>query len=377
MSGARGSLLGIEHLEAAEILKILKFARRMNPDKPRPLLKGKRIVLIFYEASTRTRTSFELAAKLLGAHTILIQAAGSSIEKGESLLDTGYTVRALGADVIIIRHPNAGAPQVMARHIDIPVINAGDGLHEHPSQALLDAYTILRNKKKLSGLQIAIVGDIFHSRVARSACHLLSKFGAKVILCGPPELAPDIAATLAPGVRVTRHIEDALRGTDVIMLLRVQKERLAGMKMDLPDYIAQFDVGIGEVRIHLCHPFQLLDGRVILPCIGQDLTEVGLILQIQGIEFNRAPQGCQAGGQGLAPAGWSVKEAAVAGAQVFAQAVPITGIILTKLDGTAKGGVVCAVKEMVGVPVRFIGVGEGIDDLQPFDSREFARAIIE
>jgi len=248
MSGARGSLLGIEHLEAAEILKILKFARRMNPDKPRPLLKGKRIVLIFYEASTRTRTSFELAAKLLGAHTILIQAAGSSIEKGESLLDTGYTVRALGADVIIIRHPNAGAPQVMARHIDIPVINAGDGLHEHPSQALLDAYTILGNKKKLSGLQIAIVGDIFHSRVARSACHLLSKFGAKVILCGPPELAPDIAATLAPGVRVTRHIEDALRGTDVIMLLRVQKERLAGMKMDLPDYIARYQMTAARLK---------------------------------------------------------------------------------------------------------------------------------
>jgi aspartate carbamoyltransferase catalytic subunit len=248
MSGARGSLLGIEHLEAAEILKILKFARRMNPDKPRPLLKGKRIVLIFYEASTRTRTSFELAAKLLGAHTILIQAAGSSIEKGESLLDTGYTVRALGADVIIIRHPNAGAPQVMARHIDIPVINAGDGLHEHPSQALLDAYTILRNKKKLAGLQIAIVGDIFHSRVARSACHLLSKFGAKVILCGPPELAPDIAATLAPGVRVTRHIEDALRGTDVIMLLRVQKERLAGMKMDLPDYIARYQMTAARLK---------------------------------------------------------------------------------------------------------------------------------
>lgn len=248
MSGARGSLLGIEHLETAEILKILKFARRMNPDKPRPLLKGKRVVLIFYEASTRTRTSFELAAKLLGAHTILIQAAGSSIEKGESLLDTGYTVRALGADVIIIRHPNAGAPQVMARHIDIPVINAGDGLHEHPSQALLDAYTILRNKKKFSGLQIAILGDIFHSRVARSACHLLSKFGAKVILCGPPELAPDIAATLAPGVRVTRHIEDALRGTDVIMLLRVQKERLAGMKMDLPDYIARYQMTAARLK---------------------------------------------------------------------------------------------------------------------------------
>ena len=248
MSAARGSLLGIEQLDAAEILKILKFARRMNPDKPRPLLKGKRVVLLFYEASTRTRSSFEIAAKMLGAHTVLIQSSGSSIEKGESLLDTGYTVRALGANVIVIRHPNAGAPDVMARHIDVPVINAGDGLHEHPSQALLDAYTILRSKKKLQGLQVAIVGDIFHSRVARSACHLLSKFGVKVILCGPAELVPEIAATLAPGIRVTRHIEDALRGTDVVMLLRMQKERLAGMKIDLPDYISRYQMTAARLK---------------------------------------------------------------------------------------------------------------------------------
>ena len=220
----------------------------MNPDKPRPLLKGKRVVFLFYEASTRTRSSFELAAKGLGAHTVLIQAAGSSIEKGESLLDTGYTVRALGAHVIVIRHPNAGAPHVMARHIDVPVINAGDGLHEHPSQALLDAYTILRNKKKFQGLQVAIIGDIFHSRVARSACHLLSKFGVKIVLCGPPELVPEIASTLAPGVRVTRHIEDALRGTDVVMLLRVQKERLAGQRIDLPDYIARYQMTAARLK---------------------------------------------------------------------------------------------------------------------------------
>jgi len=248
MSAARGSLLGIESLDAAEILKILKFARRMNPDRPRPLLKGKRVVLLFYEASTRTRSSFEIAAKMLGAHTVLIQSSGSSIEKGESLLDTGYTVRALGADVIVIRHPNAGAPHVMARHIDVPVINAGDGLHEHPSQALLDAYTILRSKTMLQGLQVAIVGDIFHSRVARAACHLLSKFGVTVILCGPAELVPEIAAMLAPRVRVTRHIEDALRGTDVVMLLRMQEERLAGMKIDLPDYIARYQMTAARLK---------------------------------------------------------------------------------------------------------------------------------
>src|SRR6266853_5156759 len=219
MNPARGSLLGIEHLEAAEILRLLKFARRMNPDKPRPLLKGKRVLLLFYESSTRTRSSFEIAAKSLGAHTVFIQSTGSSIEKGESLLDTGYTARALGAHVIVIRHPNAGAPYVMAQHIDLPIINAGDGLHEHPSQALLDAYTILRNKKSLKGLQVAIVGDIYHSRVARSAIHLLSKFGARITLCGPPEFLPETATSLVPGLHITRTVEDATHDADVIMTL--------------------------------------------------------------------------------------------------------------------------------------------------------------
>ena len=172
---ARGSLLGIEHLDAAEILKILQLARRMNPQRPRPLLRGKRVVLLFYEPSTRTRSSFEIAAKSMGAMTTLVQSSGSSIEKGESLLDTGYTLRAVGADIIVIRHPLAGAPHLMAQHLDIPVVNAGDGMHEHPSQALLDAYTILKHKKTLKGLQVSIVGDIYHSRVARSACHLLTQ----------------------------------------------------------------------------------------------------------------------------------------------------------------------------------------------------------
>src|ERR1700761_861134 len=230
---ARGSLLGIEHLEDKEILSLLKLTRRMNPLKARPLLRNKRVVLLFYEASTRTRTSFELAAKSLGAITTLVQSSGSSIEKGESVIDTGYTLRAVGADCIVMRHPSAGAPHLMARHLDIPVINAGDGMHEHPSQALLDAVTILRRKKSFRGLQATIIGDIFHSRVARSACHLLTRFGVKMTLCGPREFVPDVAATLVPGLRVTRHLEDALRGTDVVMLLRVQKERLAGQKIKL------------------------------------------------------------------------------------------------------------------------------------------------
>ena len=262
---ARGSLLGIEHLEAPDILKILKLARRMNPLKPRPLLKGKRVVLLFYEPSTRTRSSFEIAAKSLGAMTTLVQSRGSSIEKGESLLDTGYTLRAVGAEVIVMRHPLAGAPHLMAQHLDIPVINAGDGMHEHPSQALLDAYTILKHKKTLKGLHVSIVGDIFHSRVARSACHLLSRFGAHLTLCGPPEFVPEVAATLAPGLRVARVIEDALRGADVLMLLRVQKERLAGMRVRLADYIARYQMTMHRLRMAkrdaiVMHPGPIIRG---------------------------------------------------------------------------------------------------------------------
>jgi len=262
---ARGSLLGIEYLEAKDILALLKLARRMNPLKVRPLLRNRRIVLLFYEASTRTRSSFEFAAKALGAMTTLVQSAGSSIEKGESLLDTGYTLRAIGADAIVIRHPSAGAPLLMAKHLDIPIINAGDGMHEHPSQALLDAFTILKHKKSFKGLQVAIIGDIYHSRVARSACHLLSKFGVKITLCGPPESVPEVAATLAPGLRVSRYIEDALRGTDVVMLLRLQKERLAGQKIRLQDYMARYQMTSARLKIArrdaiVMHPGPIIRG---------------------------------------------------------------------------------------------------------------------
>src|SRR5713226_7635473 len=262
---ARGSLLGIEHLEAAEILGLLKLARRMNPLKPRPLLRGKRVLLLFYEPSTRTRSSFEVAAKSMGAITTLVLSRGSSIEKGESLLDTGYTLRAVGADVIVIRHPSAGAPQLMAQHLDIPVINAGDGMHEHPTQALLDAYTILRHKKTLKGLQIAIIGDIYHSRVARSAVHLLSKFGAKITLCGPQEFLPDTAVALAPGLHISRTVEDAVHGADVIMTLRVQKERLAGTRISLQDYIARYQMTMPRLKLAkqdamLMHPGPIIRG---------------------------------------------------------------------------------------------------------------------
>jgi aspartate carbamoyltransferase catalytic subunit len=252
-------------MSASEINTLLQLARKMNPQKARPLLRGKRVLLLFYEASTRTRASFEVAAKSLGAMTTLILSSGSSIEKGESLLDTAYTLRAVGADVIVVRHPNAGAPHLMASHLDIPVINAGDGMHEHPTQALLDAYTMIRHKKKLNGLQVTIVGDIYHSRVARSAIHLFSKFGVRITLCGPVELLPEIATTLAPGVKITRSCEDAVRGADVVMVLRVQRERLAGMKISVQDYISRYQMNMARLRLAkndamLMHPGPIIRG---------------------------------------------------------------------------------------------------------------------
>ena len=255
----------MEGLPASEISQLLEAARKMNPLKPRPLLRGRRVILLFYEPSTRTRTSFEIAAKALGATTSLVLASGSSIEKGESLIDTGYTLRAVGADAIVIRHPHSGAPHLMAGYLDVPVINAGDGMHEHPTQALLDAYTILRHKKKLAGLAVTIVGDIYHSRVARSAIHLLSKAGANITLCGPHELVPELATTLVDGLKISRSCEEGVRGADVVMVLRVQRERLAGLKLSLPDYISRYQMTLARLRLAkpdalLMHPGPIIRG---------------------------------------------------------------------------------------------------------------------
>lgn len=259
------SLLGIEGMEPKEITAILKLAARMNPAKRLNLLRGKTIVLLFYENSTRTRSSFELAAKALGATTILITASASSIEKGESLIDTGYTVRSLGADAIVMRHPSSGAHWRLAEHLDIPIINAGDGMHEHPSQGLLDAMTILQAKKSFKALKVAIVGDLYHSRVARSNAHLLPKFGANVVFCGPPDLCPDEMAKIAPGIEVTHDLDTALTGADVVMSLRVQKERLAGRQLSAEEYIARYQItreklALAKKDAILMHPGPIIRG---------------------------------------------------------------------------------------------------------------------
>jgi aspartate carbamoyltransferase catalytic subunit len=225
----------------------------MSPAERSVILAGRRIALLFYESSTRTRTSFELAAKSLGATTTLVSDKSSSIEKGESLKDTGLTLRALGAECIILRHPASGSPFVLARETGIPVLNAGDGMHEHPSQALLDLRTILTRLRgtteaaavsanSLNGVTVVITGDILHSRVARSNALLLPRLGARVILCGPEKLLPKEALGLGPGVEIERDFDRALKQAQVAMMLRIQKERLAGMELDLGDYIERYQL---------------------------------------------------------------------------------------------------------------------------------------
>lgn len=224
-------LLGIETLDRPEIETILRRAKDFQPVenhsfKKLDILRGRMIVNLFYEASTRTRTSFEIAAKRLGADAISITAAGSSVTKGESLVDTLNTLVAMRPDAIVMRHAASGAPNFLARYLPrTPIINAGDGTHEHPTQALLDARTILDRKPALEGLRVAIVGDIAHSRVARSNIYLLSKFGASIVLCGPASLVPKELALMAPGVSISYDIREAIQDADVVMMLRVQLER--------------------------------------------------------------------------------------------------------------------------------------------------------
>jgi aspartate carbamoyltransferase catalytic subunit len=223
-------LLGIEELDRSEIEAILARAKDFQPLQSQSLkkldtLRGKMIVNLFFEASTRTRTSFEIAAKRMGADAVSITAAASSVTKGESLVDTLNTLAAMRPDAIVMRHAASGAPHFLSRYLPTPIINAGDGTHEHPTQALLDARTILDRRERLEGLRVAIIGDIAHSRVARSNIYLLAKFGVDIVLCGPASLLPPQLKQLVPGVRLTTDIREAIRDADVIMMLRVQLER--------------------------------------------------------------------------------------------------------------------------------------------------------
>jgi aspartate carbamoyltransferase catalytic subunit len=243
-------LLGIEPLEPSDIETILDTADGLKevldrPIKKVPALRGKTVVNLFYEPSTRTRSSFEIAEKVLSADSLSIATAASSVTKGETLLDTAKNLEAMNPDMLVVRHSASGAPHFLARHCRSAIVNAGDGAHEHPTQALLDALTLRQRKGRLAGLRVAIVGDILHSRVARSNLHLLSRMGAEVVLCGPPTLLPPGLERLA---RVTHRIDEAVEGADAVMMLRIQTERMTGgFFPSLREYHLRF--GLTEARV--------------------------------------------------------------------------------------------------------------------------------
>ena len=252
----RKDLLGIADLSPEEITLVLDTAEAMKEIGSRtvkkvPALRGKTVVNLFFEPSTRTRTSFEIAEKRLSADTLNVAIGTSSVVKGETLADTAMNLEAMSPDMIVLRHSSSGACHLLSRICRSAIINAGDGMHEHPTQALLDAFTIRERKKTLSGLKVAIVGDLLHSRVLRSNIHLLTRMGAEVWVCGPPTLIPTDIARF--GVRATSVVEDAVRDADVIMLLRIQLERMEGAYFpSLREYFNVF--GMTEQRLKGAKP---------------------------------------------------------------------------------------------------------------------------
>lgn len=274
-----GSLLSINDISLDRISKLLGLANDLEREPHRQRtqrLDGRKVALLFYESSTRTRTSFELAAKSLGAMTTLVSDKSSSIEKGESLHDTGVTLRALGAECIILRSNFSGAPELLARSTGLPVLNAGDGMHEHPSQALLDLRAMLKrlrlsenlHENTLRGVTVVITGDVRHSRVARSNAMLLPRLGARVILCGPLELCPVEALAVGPGVEIERDFNRALQQADVAMMLRIQRERLVGLDIDTAEYTASYQLTAQRLAAHapkavVMHPGPMVRGLEI------------------------------------------------------------------------------------------------------------------
>ncbi len=266
-------LLDIESLTREDIEVILTRSKDFQPPPGQTfqrfdISRGRTVVNLFFEASTRTRTSFEIAAKRLGADVLSITASGSSVSKGESLVDTLNTLAAMRPDAIVMRHAASGAPHFLSRYLPIPIVNAGDGTHEHPTQALLDALTIIDRRGSLEGLRVAIIGDIAHSRVARSNIFLLSKFGVQVVLCGPASLLPREMGQIAPGVELTSDMEAAIRDVDVIMMLRVQLERQYEAALAANEYFQFFGlrpehVELAKPNVIVMHPGPINRGREI------------------------------------------------------------------------------------------------------------------
>jgi aspartate carbamoyltransferase catalytic subunit len=282
-------LLGTENLTSEQITFILDQAKPFQEFQRHPLkklatLRGKTVAIAFFESSTRTRISFTTAASRLGADTMALQAESSSLKKGESLIDTVRTLEAMRPDGIVIRHASSGAPEFVAQRLEIPVLNAGDGMHEHPTQALLDALTIRDRKGKLEGWSVTILGDILHSRVARSNIHLLGKFSVKLTLCGPAMWVPRELEKLAPGVRVTHCVEEALRDADVVMVLRVQTERLHEPALAPDEYIAQYQLTPARLKLAqpdalVLHPGPIVRGLEIDSAVA-DGPQSGVLEQV-------------------------------------------------------------------------------------------------
>ena len=290
-------LLSIRDLDASDLKLILDTAESFKEVETRrikkvPTLRGKTVVNLFFEPSTRTRTSFELAAKRLSADVVNISAATSSAVKGETLLDTARNIEAMQADILVVRHPSAGAPDLLARKLRCPVVNAGDGSHEHPTQALLDLFTIRERKKRIDGLVVALIGDILHSRVARSDIHGLRLMGAQVRVAGPPTLVPDEVTSL--GVERFYRIEDALKGADVIILLRLQLERQAqALFPSIREYARVY--GVTPARVALAkddvvvmHPGPINRGVEISPEVADGLPSVILDQTANGVAVRMA-----------------------------------------------------------------------------------------
>jgi aspartate carbamoyltransferase catalytic subunit len=291
------SLLGLETLGRDEIEQLLersrhyKQRRNQHDRKLAETLLGQTIVNLFFESSTRTRTSFEIAAKRLGAHTVSIQAQGSSLSKGESLVDTLNTLAAMRPDTIVMRHAASGAPHFLSRFLATPIINAGDGRHEHPTQALLDAMTIYEQRGTLEGLRVAIIGDIAHSRVARSNVHLLSKFGADLVLCGPATMVSGTLATLAPGITITHDMRRAVAEADVVMMLRVQLERQTTPIFPKNEYFQFYGLEMDHLRLAkpnalVMHPGPINRGRELSNEVADSRSSV-ILNQVENGLFVR------------------------------------------------------------------------------------------
>jgi aspartate carbamoyltransferase catalytic subunit len=285
----RRHVLDLDDFSPGEIVQVLDTAATMKevlsrPIKKVPTLRGKTIVTMFYESSTRTRVSFEVAAKILGADAVNVTASGSSVTKGESLIDTVRTLQAIGADMVVMRHPQSGAPWVVASRVETAVINGGDGWHAHPTQGLLDVFTIRERLGRVAGVRVAIVGDILHSRVARSALWALTKLGAEVTLCGPPTLLPRDwladRAELPWPVRVTERIEEGLEGADVVMALRLQRERQhGGLIPSIREYCRLYAINAERLKLArphalVMHPGPMNEGVEIAPDVAHGVQSV-------------------------------------------------------------------------------------------------------